>query len=519
MIYVFRAETFLRPLDAREGGRALGRVQIASQFLPPRRHRVARHLWNDQVGHGRAAARIRIGIPRWCSCCRNTPASRTAASIWTSPTFPESILWIGDLHIFRYILEYMGRSLYMTVMFADLLIRRGTDGLAAGAGVLPHHRGRRLRPAHGRPGQGVWPRSRMEDRRSRIGSNIEIEKRSRMEDRIPTIASAPGPRRVDLRSAVARSDLVADRTADQEVHPTGTSGPPSRGAISSLTGRRTGRSTLRQTPAYNHPQLAMRDSPPEEPRCSTSPPSRPRSCNRDLTAGSSTIFAASTCWPAACSASTRQSILSRRWFYFIPAQGEPRKLVHRIEPGALDHLPGARADLSALAGTGSRRRASWSAVPNAWRWNMCRATPIPTSRASMPAPSSWCARSAWRSSRPATWCSCSRRAGTTTQWAMHLEAAKHTPLGLRRRLRLHRRARPARPAPCRETEVQQRILDHFAQHRPGDRPSADRRRRPAQRRPALRPGPRQRRRDPARAISCSSTCGPSSISPRRSTAT
>jgi Xaa-Pro dipeptidase len=32
--------------------------------------------------------------------------------------------------------------------------------------------------------------------------------------------------------------------------------------------------------------------------------------------------------------------LSRRWFYFIPANGEPKKLVHRIEPAALDHLPG-----------------------------------------------------------------------------------------------------------------------------------------------------------------------------------
>src|SRR5688572_23686736 len=34
------------------------------------------------------------------------------------------------------------------------------------------------------------------------------------------------------------------------------------------------------------------------------------------------------------------AILSRRWFYFVPAKGEPRKLVHRIEPHALDHLPG-----------------------------------------------------------------------------------------------------------------------------------------------------------------------------------
>src|SRR5713101_7339504 len=34
------------------------------------------------------------------------------------------------------------------------------------------------------------------------------------------------------------------------------------------------------------------------------------------------------------------NILSRRWFYFIPAKGEPRKLGHRIEPHALYHLPG-----------------------------------------------------------------------------------------------------------------------------------------------------------------------------------
>lgn len=33
--------------------------------------------------------------------------------------------------------------------------------------------------------------------------------------------------------------------------------------------------------------------------------------------------------------------LSRRWFYFVPASGEPKKLVHAIEPAALDALPGS----------------------------------------------------------------------------------------------------------------------------------------------------------------------------------
>lgn len=32
--------------------------------------------------------------------------------------------------------------------------------------------------------------------------------------------------------------------------------------------------------------------------------------------------------------------LSRRWFYYVPASGDPKKLVHAIEPAALDHLPG-----------------------------------------------------------------------------------------------------------------------------------------------------------------------------------
>jgi len=35
--------------------------------------------------------------------------------------------------------------------------------------------------------------------------------------------------------------------------------------------------------------------------------------------------------------------ITRRWYYFIPAKGEPRKLVHRIEQGRLDTLPGAKS--------------------------------------------------------------------------------------------------------------------------------------------------------------------------------
>lgn len=39
-------------------------------------------------------------------------------------------------------------------------------------------------------------------------------------------------------------------------------------------------------------------------------------------------------------------MVTRRWFYLIPAQGEPVKLVHRIEAGHLDSLPGSKRQYS-----------------------------------------------------------------------------------------------------------------------------------------------------------------------------
>jgi Xaa-Pro aminopeptidase len=37
---------------------------------------------------------------------------------------------------------------------------------------------------------------------------------------------------------------------------------------------------------------------------------------------------------------------TRRWYYLIPAEGEPRGLVHKIEPSVLDALPGAKTAYS-----------------------------------------------------------------------------------------------------------------------------------------------------------------------------
>jgi Xaa-Pro aminopeptidase len=35
-------------------------------------------------------------------------------------------------------------------------------------------------------------------------------------------------------------------------------------------------------------------------------------------------------------------LATRRWFYVVPAEGEPTKIVHSIERGTLDHLPGSK---------------------------------------------------------------------------------------------------------------------------------------------------------------------------------
>jgi Xaa-Pro dipeptidase len=44
------------------------------------------------------------------------------------------------------------------------------------------------------------------------------------------------------------------------------------------------------------------------------------------------------------------AVTTRRFFYFVPAHGQPRKLVHRIESGTLDHLPGEKSIYSRWQG-------------------------------------------------------------------------------------------------------------------------------------------------------------------------
>jgi Xaa-Pro dipeptidase len=153
-------------------------------------------------------------------------------------------------------------------------------------------------------------------------------------------------------------------------------------------------------------------------------------------------------------------MLSRRWFYFIPADGEPRKLVHRIEPHALDTLPGCaqsylrwqelEAGVAALVKGACRVAMEYvprNANPyvsrvDAGTIELVRSFGIevvPSGDLVQMFESCW----------------------DDEQWEMHLEAARHTRsafdkafafIGAQVRLK----------GLVRETEVQRHILDHFA---------------------------------------------------------
>ena len=156
------------------------------------------------------------------------------------------------------------------------------------------------------------------------------------------------------------------------------------------------------------------------------------------------------------------AILSRRWFYFVPAQGEPRKLVHRIEPRSLDHLPGPsqsylrwqelEAGVQALVH--KTRRLAMEYVPRNANPYVSRvdAGTVELVRSFGPEIVS---SGDLVQLFEACW--------DDEQWAMHLEAAKHTcsaydvAFGF-----IAERCRKG--GSVRETEVQQVILDHFRQH-------------------------------------------------------
>jgi Xaa-Pro aminopeptidase len=156
------------------------------------------------------------------------------------------------------------------------------------------------------------------------------------------------------------------------------------------------------------------------------------------------------------------AMLSRRWFYLIPAKGEPRKLVHRIEPAALDSLPGSKQHYMRWqeleAGVQSLvmgcKRVAMEYIPRNANPYVSRvdAGTIELVRSFGPEITS---SGDLVQLFEACW--------DNEQWAMHQEAAKHTRSAYDAAWKFI--ADGVRSgAAIRETDVQQRILGHFKQH-------------------------------------------------------
>src|SRR5713226_979454 len=156
-------------------------------------------------------------------------------------------------------------------------------------------------------------------------------------------------------------------------------------------------------------------------------------------------------------------MLSRRWFFYVPARGEPRKLVHRIEPHALDNLPGAKqeylrwqeleAGVAALV-VGARRVAKEYVPRNANPYvSRVDAGTVELVRSfGVEVVSSGDLVQMFE----ACW--------DEEQWAMHREAAQHTRAAFDVAFRFIAQG-VRRGGLVRETEVQKCILDHFAAHK------------------------------------------------------
>jgi Xaa-Pro dipeptidase len=150
---------------------------------------------------------------------------------------------------------------------------------------------------------------------------------------------------------------------------------------------------------------------------------------------------------------------SRRWFYFIPATGEPRKLVHRIESSALAHLPGQTwtylrwqqlEEAIQQFVTGSKRIAMEYSPRNANPYvSRVDAGTVELVRSfGVEVVSSGDLVQQFE----ATW--------DDEQIAMHWEAAKHTDGAYGKAWRFIAE-RTRNGGSVRETEVQSQIMDHF----------------------------------------------------------
>lgn len=207
---------------------------------------------------------------------------------------------------------------------------------------------------------------------------------------------------------------------------------------------------------------------------------------------------------------------SRRWFYCIPARGEPMKLVHRIEPAALVGLPGSasvylkwqelEAGVERLVAGASRVAMEYSrnnANPYVSRVDAGTVELVRQFGCDVVSSGNLVQQF------EAVW--------DDEQWQMHLEASMHTNAAYARAWSLiANRIRAGQR--ITEYMVQQEIMQHFAEH---GMTTYHRRSSALVRTAATRTSSRMPSTIPkcGKATSCWSICGPRWIGREASTAT
>ncbi|MEX2138516.1 MAG: M24 family metallopeptidase [Pirellulales bacterium] len=160
---------------------------------------------------------------------------------------------------------------------------------------------------------------------------------------------------------------------------------------------------------------------------------------------------------------------TRRWLYLIPADGRPRKLVHRIEAGVLDHLPGDK-----------QVYLRWQELEAGIRWLLDAGTPQSAG------PKRIAMEYATGISNPYISCvdagmvefvrSCGAEVVSSgdlvqqfeatlddEQWTMHREAARHTEAAFGVAWK-YIAERVRADTPLTEIDVQRRIMGFFTEH-------------------------------------------------------
>jgi hypothetical protein len=119
MVYVLRSELFIRPISASECGevdrlrRLSGLVTVVALFLL-----LAYVMTKKVFGFHLIGLEEETSL---LSLLQNETAD--PESIAATLHHATSLVWIGELNVYQLVVEYFSRSLFVTVVFADLLLR------------------------------------------------------------------------------------------------------------------------------------------------------------------------------------------------------------------------------------------------------------------------------------------------------------------------------------------------------------------------------------------------------------